>query len=295
MDSELQQQSGGNMAVTHLESKAYPYGSPVLQKHEFIWIKDYLYKHVGIVLSNNRQALVSGRLDKRLRHYGFSCYGDYFRLLAKPGFEKETLMAIDLLTTNETYFFRESQHFDFLTSHVFPHHRASRPLRFWSAASSSGEEAYTLAMLAAEFSKTAQWEIIGTDISTQVLKKARRGLYPMNAAEKIPAPLLKKYCLKGSGEYEGFFMMDAALRNRIKFIYANLIEELPDLGVFDVIFLRNVMIYFDFKTKQRLIDSIQHYLRPGGYFIVSHSESLNGINSELRMVSPSIYRKVGDE
>lgn len=265
-----------------------------MERHEFIWIKDYLYKHAGIALNDSKQALVSGRLEKRLRHHGFSSYSEYFRLLGKPGFEQETSMAIDLLTTNETYFFREPKHFDFLKSQFLPNHPAGRPLRVWSAASSSGEEAYTLAMILAECSKTGQWEIIGTDISTRVLEKARRGLYPLNASEKIPPPLLKKYCLKGSGEFDGFFLIDSALRSRVKFMHANLIEKLPDLGCFDVIFLRNVMIYFDVPTKQRLVDRIQHYLRPGGYFIISHSESLNGMQSDLRMVSPSIYRKAGD-
>lgn len=265
----------------------------MLEKHEFVWIKDYLYKRAGIALNDSKQALVSGRLDKRLRYYGFSSYSEYFRLLDKPGCEQETMMAIDLLTTNETYFFREPKHFDFLNSHFFAMQRPSRPLRLWSAASSSGEEAYTLAMLVSEFANIGQWEIIGTDISTRMLEKAQMGLYPMSAAEKIPENLLKKYCLKGSCEYDGFFLINSALRSRVKFIYANLIEQLPDLGHFDVIMLRNVMIYFDMQTKQRLVERIQHNLHPGGYFIISHSESLNGMKCDLQMVAPSIYRKVG--
>ncbi len=280
------------MVAIKSEHAAHWYGSLSLEKHEFIWIKEYLYKNAGIALNDNKQALVSGRLEKRLRYYGFSTYSEYFRLLGKPEFEQETLMAIDLLTTNETYFFREVQHFNFLNSHFLANHPASRPLRMWSAASSSGEEAYSLAMIIAEYPKLGQWEIIGTDISTRMLEKAQRSLYPINATEKIPLPLLKKYCLKGSGEYSGFFLIDPTLRRRVKFMYANLNNELPDMGSFNVIFLRNVMIYFDMPTKQRLIERIQHYLLPGGYFIISHSESLNGMKSDLQMVSPSIYRKV---
>lgn len=283
------------MAVVNPGHGANYSSSPVLENHEFIWIRDYLYKQAGIVLNDNKQALVSGRLDKRLRHYGFGSYSEYFRLLGKPGFEHETLMAIDLLTTNETYFFREPKHFEFIKKHLFSVHPSGRPLRIWSAASSSGEEAYTLAMLASEFSKTSQWEIIGTDISTRILEKARCGLYPISAAEKIPPPLLKKYCLKGNGDYDGFFLIDSALRKRVRFLHANLIDQLPDLGGFDVIFLRNIMIYFDSPTKQRLIERIQRYLHAGGYFIISHSESLNGMKSDLKMISPSIYRKTGDE
>jgi chemotaxis protein methyltransferase CheR len=276
-----------------LQSSNNIFGAPVLQKQEFNWIKDYLYKNTGIVLNDSKQALVSGRLDKRLRYHGFSSYTEYFRLFGAPGFEKETMMAIDLLTTNETYFFREHKHFDFIKSDILSGPASGQPFRVWSAASSSGEEAYTLAMLLAEYAKTNQWEIMGTDISTRILEKAKQGLYPLQAAEKIPLPLLKKYCLKGSDEYEGFFLIDPALRKRVKFIYANLVDTLPELGSFDVIFLRNVMIYFDMTTKQRLIERIQHYLKPNGYFFISHSESLNGITCDLKMVSPSIYRKSG--
>ena len=284
-----------NKSTINPEWKMLSTTSPLLQNHEFIWIKDYLYKHAGIVLNDNKQAMVTGRLDKRLRHHGFSNYSEYFRLLGKPGFEQETLMAIDLLTTNETYFFREPKHFDFLKTHFFPLQTSGRPLRIWSAASSSGEEAYTLAMLTAEYCKTSQWEIIGTDISTRILEKARSGLYPLSASEKIPLPLLKKYCLKGNDEYEDFFLINSSLRSRVKFLHANLIEKLPELGSFDVIFLRNVMIYFDIETKHRLLKRIEPFLRPGGYFIISHSESLNGFETDLKMISPSIYRKMGND
>lgn len=264
---------------------------PVLETHEFNWIRKYLHHQVGIALNDNKQAMVMGRLEKRLRHHGFSSYSEYFNLFGKPGFEHETTMAIDLLTTNETYFFREPKHFEFLKNHLFPAHPSGRPLRIWSAASSSGEEAYTLGMVAAEHLRTEQWEIIGTDISTRMLEKARTGLYPMHAAEKIPEHLLKNYCLKGNSDYDGFFLIDGELRKHVRFLHVNLIENLPDLGSFDVIFLRNVMIYFDQPTKQALVARLLMHLKPGGHFFVSHSESLNGINKELTMLKPSIYRK----
>jgi chemotaxis protein methyltransferase CheR len=272
-------------------SSIHSIATPILQKQEFIWIRDYLYKHAGIVLNDSKQAMVMGRLEKRLRHHGIDSYSEYFRQFGKPGFENETTMAIDLLTTNETYFFRESKHFDYFVDQILPQQPHSKPFRVWSAASSSGEEAYTLAMLLAEYLRTQQWDIVGTDISTRILEKARRGLYPGNAAEKIPLPLLKKYCLKGTGEYDGFLLVAPELRSHVKFEYANLIGGLPDLGMFDVIFLRNVMIYFDIETKQRLLDKIVKYLRPGGYFFISHSESLSGMKTELQTIMPSVYRK----
>jgi chemotaxis protein methyltransferase CheR len=264
----------------------------VLQNHEFIWIKDYLYKNTGIVLNENKKALVMGRLEKRLRYHHLKTYTDYFRLFDAPGFETETAMAIDLLTTNETYFFREPKHFEYLVTHILPNQTMPRPFRIWSAASSSGEEAYTLAMLLADFGKLSAWEIMGSDISTRILEKARRGLYPIAATEKIPSALLKKYCLKGRGEFDGFLLMDPQLGQRLSFRYLNLIEKLPvGLGLFDVIFLRNVMIYFDVPTKQRLLQQICEFLRPGAYLFVSHSESLNGMRLNLQTVAASIYRK----
>ncbi|WP_150048012.1 MULTISPECIES: CheR family methyltransferase [Methylomonas] len=267
------------------------FNSVNLRQDEFLWVKDYLYKHAGIVLNDSKQALVSGRLDKRIRYYGFDNYSDYFRSLGKPGFENESFMMIDLLTTNETYFFREPKHFEFLKSVFFPTRSSGQPLRLWSAASSSGEEAYTLAMLVSEHCPYSNWEIIGTDISTRIIEKARRALYPICAAEKIPLPFLKKYCLKGSAEFDGFFLIEESLCKHVKFLYANLIDKLPDLGLFDVIFLRNVMIYFDVPTKQNLVDRIQNHLIPGGYFIVSHSESLSGMKTNLQQIAPSIYQK----
>lgn len=265
-------------------------GNIGLSPAEFQWILRYLHTQTGILLKDGKQALVMGRLEKRLRHHGLRNYRDYFELLGAPGQELETTLAIDLLTTNETYFFREHRHFDFLRQQVIPGHSRARPLRVWSAASSSGEEAYTIAMTLAEHFVDGNWEVAGTDISTRMLEKAVRGLYPMSAAEKIAQPLLKKYCLKGTDDFEGFFLVSKALRSRVQFQYANLMENLPGLGQFDVIFLRNVMIYFDLPTKQRLVSKAVELLRPGGYFITSHSETLSGINAQLKTVQPSVYQ-----
>lgn len=262
-----------------------------LSAQEFQWIIKFLYEKTGISLSDGKQAMVMGRLEKRLRARELKSYSDYFSLLGKVGNEAETTVAIDLLTTNETYFFREPKHFDFLRSVVFPLFAKQRKIRIWSAASSSGEEAYTLAMNLAEYYPSEQWEVIGTDISTQVLEKARRGLYPLSGIDKIPRNLLQKYCLKGKDEFEDFFLIDSRLRNKVQFKHANLIEKLPEIGLFEVIFLRNVMIYFDMPTKQNLIARIIEKLQPNGYLIISHSETLNGLTSSLTLVGPSIYQK----
>ena len=264
-----------------------------IQPSEFIWIRDFLQARTGITLNDGKQALVMGRLEKRLRKRGIQSYSDYFALLGHPAHEDETQLAIDLLTTNETYFFREPRHFDYLQKSILPHLPASRSVRIWSAASSSGEEAYSIAMVMAEHCRSGIWEVLGSDISSTVLERAQRALYPIAAAEKIPPAMLKKYCLKGKEEFDDFFLIDSTLRSHVHFQALNLIEALPDIGQFDVIFLRNVMIYFDVDTKKRLIARVTEKMKPGAYLLVSHSETLNGLQQTMRLVSPSIYRLEG--
>jgi chemotaxis protein methyltransferase CheR len=264
--------------------------TPALQPDEFTWICRFLYQRTGILLGDGKQAMVVSRLEKRLRKLGLQSYFAYFQLFDKVGQELETETAIDLLTTNETYFFREEKHFEFFRLQVLPRHAKGQPLLVWSAASSSGEEAYTLAMLLAEWRPDGQWGVMGSDISRRMLDKATQGLYPLTAAKHIPRPMLKKYCLRGRDEYADFLLIDAALRQRVNFQYINLMQPLPELGLFDVILLRNVMIYFDLPTKQQVIERLQTRLRPGGHFIIGHSESLNGLKHTLQLVSPSIYQ-----
>jgi chemotaxis protein methyltransferase CheR len=261
---------------------------------EFAYITGVLHRETGIRLTSGKEALVAGRLDKRLRHLGLTDYADYVRYLRnQPASGPEMIQLINLLTTNETFFFREQQHFDFLRDVVVPDRDRGRALRLWSAASSTGEEAYTAAMVLSEALPEAPWEIVGTDISTRVVGNARLGIYPINAAEKIPRQMLRKYCMRGRDEYDGTMAVNRRLRARVTFRQDNLMGQLGHLGRFDVIFLRNVMIYFDPETKRGLVQRLQEMLHPGGYFIVSHSESLNGIPSRLQMIEPSIYRIPG--
>jgi chemotaxis protein methyltransferase CheR len=261
-----------------------------ISEQEFRKISDLLHRHTGIRLADGKQALVMGRLDKRLRQLGLGSYGDYFTMLELPANEAELRHVIDLLTTNETFFFREPRHFDFLRDVIVPQRASNRPFRLWSAASSTGEEAYTAAMVLADALPAAPWEIIGTDVSSRVVAAAQRGIYPIAAAEKIPPPLLRKYCRKGREDYQGLMAVAPQLRTKVTFLHANLLDNLSRLGRFDVIMLRNVMIYFDGETKHGLIGRMEAMLQPGGYLIVSHSESLNGIPCDLRMVEPSVYR-----
>jgi chemotaxis protein methyltransferase CheR len=262
-----------------------------LSDTEFQQFKSWLYEAAGINLSPAKKALVAGRLGKRLKHYGLDSFGEYFRLITQQSEAVELQMALDLLTTNETYFFREPKHFDFLRLQLLPKAQPGKTFRVWCAASSSGEEPYTIAMTLAEGLLSTPWEIVASDISTRVLEKARSGHYAMERAEGIPQHLLSKYCLKGTGTQEGTFLMESSLRSRMQFMQINLNDSLPKIGEFDVVFLRNVMIYFDMETKRRAVARIVPLLKSGGHFIVSHSESLNGIDNGLKLVTPSIYRK----
>ncbi|PYY83111.1 SAM-dependent methyltransferase [Pseudomonas sp. TKO26] len=262
-----------------------------LDDREFSQFQLWLHRAAGISLTPAKKALVAGRLFKRLKHYELQSYGEYFKLIMNDQRQGELQVALNLLTTNETYFFREPKHFEFLRQRVLPQAAPGKVFRVWSAASSSGEEAYSLAMTLAEGLGTTPWEVIGSDISTQVLAKARSGHYPMERAGTLPQALLTKYCLKGIGRQEGTFLIDKALRNRVSFVQVNLNQALPALGEFEVIFLRNVMIYFDQPTKTQVVARLIPLLKHGGHLIISHSESLNGVNDTLKLVAPSIYRK----
>lgn len=261
-----------------------------LNDSEFQQFRRMIHEIAGISLSEAKKPLVAGRLSKRLREYGLQSYGDYFQLLLKD--KQELQHSVDLLTTNETYFFREPKHFDFLRDRLAQELRAvPHPLRVWSGACSSGEEPYTIAMLVADAMGGRPWEMLASDISLRILDQARRAVYPLEESQGIPPALLRKYCFKGIGANSGRFMIDPALGKRVQFRQINLNVPLPDVGMFDVIFLRNVMIYFDMDTKRQVVQRMLGHLRPGGYFIISHSESLNGVTDALKLVNPSIYRK----
>nr|WP_100547322.1 MULTISPECIES: protein-glutamate O-methyltransferase CheR [unclassified Pseudomonas] len=261
---------------------------------EFGQFRRLLHDIAGIHLSDAKKPLVAGRLNKRLRNFAMASYGEYFKCLGKDA--QELQICIDLLTTNETYFFREPKHFDFLRECLrkpggVP---SGRPLRIWSGACSSGEEPYTIALLLADILGERPWEILASDISHRVLERARTGVYALEDRDDIPRHLLVKHCLRGVGENEGRMMITPALRQRVRFTQINLNTALPDVGQFDTIFLRNVMIYFDAETKRRVVTRLLKHLRPGGYFIISHSESLNGVNDTLKVIKPSIYRNPDD-
>ena len=258
---------------------------------EFGRFQRFIFDAAGITLSGSKKALVGGRLGKRLAARGSYSFAAYQRLLEASHEQAEVQTAIDLLTTNETYFFREAKHFELLRRLAAAARGRPQPFRVWSAACSSGEEVYSLAMVLADALPEQPWDVLGSDISTRVLARARTGHYPLERTRHIPPAYLKRFCRKGQGEQAGTLLVDRALRERVQFAQVNLNAELPRLGPFDVIFLRNVMIYFSNDTKRDVVRRVLSVLKPGGHFCIGHSESLNDISSDVQALAPSIYVK----
>jgi chemotaxis protein methyltransferase CheR len=262
-----------------------------IKDHEFTKFQSFIFDEAGITLADTKKALVSGRLAKRLAHYRLDSYSDYLKLLLGRSDPGEVQIAVDLLTTNETYFFREPRHFDLLRQLARDAAREERALRVWSAASSTGEEPYSIAMVLADAQGDLPWSVLGTDLSSRVLRHARIGHYQQERANNVPAEYLKSYCLRGIGTETGTLLIQRGVRDRVQFSQVNLNKPLPALGQFDIIFLRNVMIYFNSETKRQVVQRLLGQLRPGGHLLVGHSETLNDINSTVRSIAPSIYMK----
>lgn len=263
-----------------------------ISDQDFALFQRFIYDLAGIHLPSTKKPLVCGRLLRRVQQLGMTGFGDYFRHISSGREQAELQRAVDLLTTHETYFFREAKHFDFLVQRVLPAARPGAGFRVWSAASSSGEEAYSIAMVLMEHLGAGQpWEVFGSDIGAAVLDKARSGVYSTERIQHLPANYLQRYCLRGIGSKEGTLLIDPALRSRVRFAQVNLNSPLPDIGKFDVIFLRNVLIYFDPPTKQQVVERLVQQLKPDGWLFIGHSENLNGVTDRLRQEQPTIYRK----
>ncbi len=258
---------------------------------EFGLFQRFIHDAAGISLSEAKKALVSGRLARRLAACRVNSYAEYFRLVMSGDAPEERQTALDLLTTNETYFFREPKHFEFLKKHLAKRGPRATAFRAWSAAGSTGEEAYSIAMLLADCLGEQPWEVLASDISARVLERARSGHYALQRLTNFPPGYLQRFCLKGIDTQEGTLLIDKSLRNKVRFLQVNLNAPLPALGQFDIIFLRNVLIYFNLETKRKVIERVLTTLKPGGWLLIGHSESLNEVSDAVELVSPAIYRR----
>ena len=270
-----------------------------MRENEFDFIRGLVYEHSRINLGPDKRELVSARLGKRLRATNLTSVTDYCELLKTQDDGEELAHLIDAISTNHTFFFREIAHFDFLSKTAVPEMKArareDRWARFnvWSAACSSGEEPYSIAMLLDEtLGDTWQWQIEATDISNRILDKARAGIYRENTVDKLEVARVRRHFQRGHGPQAGNYRVKPKLQSRIKFNHLNLLEGNPPFDhLLQVIFCRNVMIYFDRATQEELVQKLTRQIVPGGYLFVGHSESLTGIRHTLQTVSPAIYRR----
>ncbi len=268
-----------------------------MREQEFEYIRSLVYERSRINLGTDKRELVSARLGKRLRATNLSSVSDYCDLLRSPGAEEELAHLIDAISTNHTFFFRENAHFDFLRQTAVPELApavAARrgKFRVWSAACSSGEEPYSIAMTLAGCLADSSWHIESTDISHRVLTKAVAGIYRNETVSRLPADFLRMHFQRGFGPQEGNYRVKATLRDHINFQQLNLLDgEPPFTEPFQVIFCRNVMIYFDNATQTELVNRLARRLVPGGYLFVGHAESLSSIRHPLKSVKPAIYRR----
>jgi len=264
---------------------------PISEK-EFAQFQRFILEAAGISLSHAKKQLVCGRLSRRLQHHKLHSYGDYFNLLQSGRMPAEIQIAVDLLTTNETHLFREPRHFDLLRQLALQRRGSTQAFRVWSAACSSGEEPYSIAMVLNDCLPEGGWEVLGSDISVRMLERAQAGHYPLDRARNVPVGYLRRYCLRGIGSQAGTLLVSRAMRQKVLFRQINLNQPLPRIGPFDVIFLRNVMIYFNTDTKKQILARIADRLSEGGYLLTGHSESLSGCGDGWVAEAPAVYRKL---
>ena len=262
----------------------------------FHTISALMHRAIGVHFPASKKPLVASRLAPRIQKLGLESYDDYVALIdgRQGGQGGEFQMAVDLLTTNETYFFREPAHYALIEQEITrtkPQH-----LAVWSAASSFGDEAYSLAMLLADLQQQgrmgSQWQILGTDISDRVLRSAVEAVYPEDRLRHVSPERLRRHCLRGEGDATGLVQIHPKLRERVRFGQLNLCLPVEDIGPFDIVLLRYVLIYFDAPTKSAVVDRVLTQLRPGGLFFIGTAEGRVACRTPLQPVAPGAFRKL---
>ena len=266
---------------------------------DFLRFQALIHREAGIWLAPVKKALLVGRLARRLRELGLVSYGDYFERVVED--EAEKIRMLDAICTNETHFFREPRHFEFLAERIFPAWRAEadagrrpRRIRVWSAACSTGEEPYTIAMmLLSAFPAGWELEVLASDLSTKVLDRAAAGVWPLEKSKEIPEEHLKAFMLRGYGAQEGLMKAGPEIRGIVRFARVNLVgDDWPAGPPFDLVFCRNVLIYFERQAKITVVERLVDRLAPQGYLFLGHAESLGGFTTKARPVLPTVYQPV---
>jgi chemotaxis protein methyltransferase CheR len=276
-------------------------GAGGLVRRDYDRLARFIQNYSGIKMPPNKITMVEGRLRRRLRATGHSSFASYCHyLFEQNGLEVEAVHLIDAVTTNKTEFFREPDHFRLLRQQILPdllaQRRGTAPLKFWSAASSTGAEAYTLAMILSE--ERGNWpqlrtSIIATDICTEVLESAVLGIYPENMLSPIPAEFRRRYVMQSKDRRSGLIRLVPELRSQVQFARLNLMDDnYPVEKDQDVIFCRNILIYFDKETQLGVLTRLCDHLRLGGYLFMGHSETLAGFNLPLKLVGPTVFQRI---
>ena len=282
------------MAEARLDVPAAPEPVQPLTPAEFQEIRRLAYEKFGLDLRQGKEELVSARLGRKIRESKCRSFRQYYRHVLEDATGEALIGMIDALATNHTGFLREPAHFDFLRDNILPGLAARPAIDIWSAACSTGEEPYTIAftvmekMLPADYGKL---RILATDISTKALDSARRATYPSERFAEFPADWMRRFLLRGQGQWKGWYRVKPEASARVEFARLNLVERFSHVRRFPLIFCRNVMIYFDKPTQELLVNRLADCLDPGGYLFVGHAESLTGVNHPLQYVRPAIYKK----
>ena len=267
-----------------------------LSARDFDRIRKLAYDYCGLDIESGKEELVASRLGKIMRQLGILSYGAYFDYVVADKTSQALITMIDSLTTNHTSFFRERQHFDFLDSTVFPALAGRQQIDIWSAASSSGEEPYSVAFAARDFYGPTGpvVRILATDISTRILETAKKATYDTQRLSSVPKDVLQRHFLRGAGPASSLYRVKPEVRATVRFQRLNLIESFSGINTaFPLILCRNVMIYFNAATQEELIERFYQQMEPGGYLFIGHSESLNRIQHRFEYICPAIYRKPG--
>ncbi len=270
--------------------------SQATETDAYNYIIKLVYDRCRVRLHDGKKELIRARLGKRMRKHGLESVTDYCDFLATAG-EDEVTEVVNALTTNFTSFLREEDHFQFMVRQALPALLTKGPRRFnvWSAACASGEEPYSIAFYLWEhYPPTAGWDwrIRASYVSTKALGKAQRAVYAADRVETMPMEFRRTFFLKGQGDWSGHYRVKPEIVERASFHQLNLLGEYPFQDTFEVIFCRNVMIYFDRSTQEQLVNRLCRHLAPAGYLLVGHSESLSGFSMPLRCLRPSVYQKL---
>ncbi len=299
--SNSKRDAGTDMSGSRTAEESFAGSVDSVGAREFKQYQAYIEKHTGIAFPETKKDLLYGRLAPRLRQLGVRSFRSYFNRVREN--EQEAVEMLDRISTNETHFFREKKHFEFLENQILPQWSAAgmsgsrlKRVRVWSAGCSRGEEPYSLAMvLLKQLSPAAGWkiEILATDLSQRVLNFAEQALWPREKAGEIPAPYLKRYMLKGRRSQNGKMRAGPELKALIQFQRLNLNDPVyPISGPFDLIFCRNVLIYFTPDAKRKIVNRLLSYLAADGFFFLGHAETLTGLADGLHTVLPSVYSRL---